>query len=121
MWTYKSSTGQLFDSTGKLRWRGYSGCGEGLNNPLKECIRFVGPIPRGVYSQCDPQDSPKHGKFCIPLSPDEGTDTHGRDSFMMHGDKIEGPPFSASEGCIIMPRIVRNEFAASREKLQVVE
>ena len=120
-WTYKQSTGELRDATGRLMGQGYSGVGIGLNCPARDCLHCVGPIPKGLWKQGEPFSSAKHGPFCIPLEPELGTDTHGRDSFMMHGDRIDGPPYSASEGCIIMQRIVRNQFAASGEMLEVVE
>ncbi len=51
-WTYRQSSGELlFD--GKVVAKGYSGHGEGLNNPEKDSVRDVGPIPRCEWSMGD--------------------------------------------------------------------
>lgn len=121
MWTYRQRTGQLFNQFGNLIHAGYSGHGEGKNNPALEHVHNVGPIPQGRYSIGFPFDSSSHGPFCLRLAPLPGTDTFGRDGFLMHGDSIQHPG-EASEGCIIMPRNVREEVYFSDDKiLHVVE
>lgn len=45
MWTYKQSTGSLSDPSGKSWGFGFSGQGAGLNNPLYQNERNIGPIP----------------------------------------------------------------------------
>jgi hypothetical protein len=37
---------------------GYSGIGDGKNDPTKQCIEDVGPIPRGDYKIGDAVDEP---------------------------------------------------------------
>jgi hypothetical protein len=49
MATYSQSTGKFTTSDG-TSYDGYSGNGEGLNNPSKESMPFVGPIPKGEYT-----------------------------------------------------------------------
>jgi hypothetical protein len=121
VWTYVQSTGQLWHN-GVLRATGYSGCGAGLNNPECENEPGVGPVPDGMWwISLQPFDSPTHGPCCLRLIPRDFTDTHGRTGFLIHGDRIDGPPWSASRGCIVLPRAAREEIAASIDPwLQVV-
>lgn len=108
MWTYQESTGEL-KHDGKFVFKGYSGHGEGQNNPAYQQIHNVGPIPRGTWTiQGPPFDTPTHGPYVLRLVPCSDTDTFGRSGFLMHGDKI-GAPGTASLGCIIMPRAVREQ------------
>jgi hypothetical protein len=56
----------------------------------------------------------------MALTPEPGTDTLGRDGFLIHGDSVENPG-TASHGCIILPRAVRDQISASGDKqIQVV-
>ena len=98
---------------------GYSGAPEGKNNPAKQSVPMVGPIPQGTYVIGTPFDSPEHGPHAMHLSPDPANDMFGRSGFLMHGDSIEHPG-CASEGCIIMPRDVREQVSASPDKLLAV-
>jgi hypothetical protein len=122
MWTYKQSTGQLFDKTGKLVSTGYSGRGRGKNNPSMQDARAVGPLPRGTWRMVSIYDSARVGKRTIALDPvDEkpGNDRHeptGRSAFRIHGDSIRNPG-TASHGCIILPRAVRLAMWASGDRL----
>ena len=123
-WTYEQSTGRIFDDSGSYITTGYAGgnCGanpEGVNSPECEPTPKVGPLPAGIYYALAPEDSSELGPFAIPLSPAEGNVMYGRGGFFMHGDNKELNK-SASEGCIIMPRSVREQFASSKCNLQVV-
>lgn len=93
---------------------GYSGRGEGKNNPKMQAVPEVGPIPQGRYRIGPMFDSDTHGPHCMRLTPESGTETFGRCGFLIHGDSIIHPGF-ASGGCIILPRAVRDEIAASRD------
>ena len=54
------------------------------------------------------------------LTPQSGTNTYGRDGFLIHGDNT-AMNHTASHGCIILPRIVRAGIDASDDKvLEVV-
>lgn len=120
-WTYDSSTGKFSLGDGPVLTVGYSGRGEGLNNPALERVHNVGPIPRGFFHIGDAEDSPTHGPIAMHLTPINGTDTFGRSGFMAHGDHVSGPPHMASLGCIILPRWIRVMMAASADRvLQVV-
>jgi Protein of unknown function (DUF2778) len=93
---------------------GYSGQPPHKNFPADEGLEGLGPIPAGVWKMTAMvPESAKHGPDVIVLEPDEETRlrivTLGRDpdSFRMHGERLNGPPGFASDGCIIMPRTVR--------------
>lgn len=116
IWIYDQKTGQLSRRVGV----GYSGAGEGKNNPAMQDVQNVGPIPRGVYSIGDPVDTTTHGPFVLALAPDPKNDMHGRSAFLIHGDSISRPG-TASRGCIIMPRNVREQVWKSGDnELEVI-
>lgn len=122
MWKYSQLSGAKFDPEGKLIAHGYAGgnCGknpEGRNNPNLDCVRQVGPLPRGMYTFGEPIDHPHLGKMAIPLIPDATNEMHGRSAFYEHGDNKTG---TASEGCIIMPLWVRKLVIASSDKRLLV-
>jgi len=54
------------------------------------------------------------------LTPIEGTDTFGRSGFMVHGDN-QALNHSASEGCIVAPRFIRDQIAAGLSVCSVLE
>jgi hypothetical protein len=119
-WTYAQTTGDL-QQDGKHISTGYSGANEGKNNPAMENVPNIGPIPRGDWTITGPPvDSKDHGPYVLELNPAPATDTHGRSSFLMHGDSKEHPG-SASHGCVILPRAVREEVWNSGDRdLEVV-
>ena len=117
MWTYHQGTGNL-DHDGTPVATGYSGAGEGKNAPEFEATHNVGPIPRGGYTIGTPHDTTTHGPFVMALTPVEGNDCCGRSGFLMHGDNTS---HTASHGCVIMPRPVREQvFASGDTALEVV-
>jgi hypothetical protein len=119
-WTYAQKTGEL-QLDGKHVSRGYSGASVGKNNPAKENVPNIGPIPRGDWTIAGPPvDSTDHGPYVLKLNPAPSTETHGRSGFLMHGDSKEHPG-SASHGCVILPRAVREELWQSGDlDLEVV-
>jgi hypothetical protein len=118
-WTWVQSTGQMYGPTGLLA-EGYSGAGEGKNNPTEENVQDVGPLPEGFYDMEPPIDSPKHGPYAIPLLPDADNTMFGRSEFLIHGDSLEHPG-AASEGCIILPKFARERIWESGDhRLKVV-
>lgn len=120
MWTYDQFTGMLCAPDGTLAAVGYSGAGDGKNNPAMQNVPDVGPIPQGTYTISQPYNSPEHGPFAMPLIPSPANAMFGRSGFLMHGDSLEHPG-CASEGCIIMPPQVRQAVWASGDReLQVV-
>jgi hypothetical protein len=97
--------------TRTLSREGYSGHGEGLNNPALCDVPDVGPLPCGAYTLDAPIEPPGHlGPLAFPLIPDAANEMHGRDGFYMHGDNAE-MNHTASDGCIILPRVVRAAVA----------
>lgn len=123
MWTYRQSTGVLSPQSGTVTtvepMQGYSGAPAGKNNPAMQNVPNVGPIPQGNYTISAPYNSPDHGPFAMPLIPDPANEMFGRAGFLMHGDNIEHPG-CASEGCIIMPRDVREAVWNSGDRGLVV-
>lgn len=116
MWTYSQTSGEL-KRDGSLVGIGYSGHGAGVNNPDLESVHDVGPVPRGLWIIGAQEEHSTHGPCVMPLSPKEGTDTLGRSEFLMHGDLLAHPGERlASLGCIIMPKYVREQVAASPDR-----
>jgi len=128
-YTYEQLSGMLRDDAGNVIGIGYSGAGDGKNNPLMEHVVDVGPIPVGTYTITGPPfNSPSHGPFVLKLVPDPATTqriaSYGRDpeTFLLHGDSIQHPG-TASEGCVIMDRMTRTSVAQNLpvdNSLQVV-
>jgi hypothetical protein len=119
MWTYHQASG-LLAHDGEPSATGYSGAGAGKNSPAMQDVPNVGPIPQGRYRIGPLFDSQGHGPKCMRVIPCEGTETFGRDGFLIHGDSIAAPG-TASHGCIILTRPVREAIAASGDAdLEVV-
>jgi hypothetical protein len=123
-WTYEQSTGKLFNPDGNFVARGYAGgdCGrhpEGRNNSAMQNVKSIGPLPVGLYTFGDPVLQSHLGPFAIPLIPDPSNDMLGRSDFYCHGDTT--PSGSASEGCIIMSRNIRETLWNSLDhELEVI-
>jgi hypothetical protein len=86
-----------------------------------ENVPNIGPIPRGDWTVAGPPvDSKDHGPYVLKLNPAPSTETHGRSGFLMHSDSKEHPG-SASHGCVILPRAVREAVWQSGDRdLEVV-
>lgn len=106
-WTYQQSTGQLSHGGAPVAV-GYSGAGDGKNNPAMQDVHNVGPIPVGRYTIGEPCDTQTHGPYVLRLTPDEGNEMCGRAGMLIHGDSVAHPG-TASQGCIIMARAVREQ------------
>lgn len=121
MWTYSQSTGKLTAADGVLEGIGYSGHGEGVNNPNLQALPNIGPIPQGRYSIGHFFDDPVKGPIVAHLIPDSSNEMFGRSGMMLHGDAVGhvGEEI-ASEGCIIMGRAIRQAVAASSDALLTV-
>ena len=119
MWKYEQTTGNLIRPDDTVAYKGYAGGNggahpEGVNNHDMQNVKNVGPIPVGYYTRGEVVLKSHLGPFAIPLTPDSDNEMFGRSAFYMHGDKAS-PPQSASDGCIIMPKAIREEFYASRD------
>jgi len=116
-WTWDQSAGSLAWE-GKVVAFGYAGKGAGKNNPDMQDVKKTGPIPRGLWRMTGVKNSPKTGPFTIVLVPEAGTDARGRSEFRVHGDNRTG---TASEGCIILPRPIRDRLWENRAKAPLIE
>jgi hypothetical protein len=118
-WTYEQQSGRLLLNS-QLIGTGYSGGDDGKNNPAMQAVKDVGPIPQGSWTIVGPPYSAAQGPYVLRLQPVDGTNTFGRDGFLMHGDSKDHPG-CASEGCIIMPFDVRVKVWSSGDTdLEVV-
>lgn len=117
-WTYEQSTGQLSHDSGPFAI-GYSGAGDGKNNPDAQDQHNVGPIPRGNYTIGAPCDTMTHGPYVLRLTPYAANNMCGRAGFLIHGDSVVHPG-TASEGCIIMPRAIREKVWDSGDRDLIV-
>jgi len=98
-WTYSQSTGKI-NHNGTFIGRGYSGKGAGKNNPSMQHVRAEGPVT-------------------MKLTP-IGHNALGRTLFRIHGDN-QRMNFTASEGCIILSRSIREKIANSDDtRLNVI-
>lgn len=128
MWTYEQASGK-FSQDGVYLVTGYSGWddgdnisepGEGKNNPDMQAVKNIGPIPVGQYTIGPAYDTATHGPIVMRLTPKQGTETFGRSGFLIHGDSLRAPG-TASHGCIILPRKIREQVASSGDTdLEVV-
>lgn len=117
MWRYVQSTGDFFLGSQYVE-TGYSGADpDGKNDPSKECVRNVGPIPRGYYAIGAAVSSPT--AVSLPLNADNPNYcSPARSGFLIHGDNSTG---TASQGCIILSRATRERVNNSDDKrLRVV-
>lgn len=111
MITYSQKTGQI-GIRNTLIGIGYSGHAEGLDDPDMEAVVAIGPIPRGEW-KID-RWLEKHGTkgpIVARLSP-VGHNAHGRSGFLIHGDN-SSLNHTASHGCIISSRAIRDALRAS--------
>lgn len=120
MWVWDQSAGTL-SRNGKLVSKGYSGNGRGKNNPALEGVQGIGPVPAGRWKIGAPYDSNSVGPYALRLEAVDahfGDDKHdgtGRGSFRIHGDSVRAPG-TASRGCIILPRNIRQMIWTSGDR-----
>jgi len=107
MWWYEIISGRLYDDTG-LVGKGYSGSPLHKNDVDAQSLKNQGPIPVGQYRIAEPVDTVTHGPYVLPLGPDPSNLMWERDGFLIHGDSVVNPG-TASEGCIIMARDIREK------------
>lgn len=119
MITFKISTGEIF-ADAIVIGRGYAGNGAGLNNPDACDQKMVGPLPCGLYEILSAVDKPESvGAFALPLAPDPSNEMFGRGSFYIHGDN-PAMNETASDGCIVTSRDVREMIALQHTQLTVI-
>ena len=106
-WTYRVTTGELFHDD-ELTGIGYSGHGDGFDNPILQDVPNEGPIPQGNWTIGKPYTHIRLGPLTMNLTPNKGTNTLGRGAFRMHGDNSE-VNHTASDGCIVLNKLIRQE------------
>lgn len=120
MWHWGISKG-ILSHDGTYCGIGYSGCGLGCNNPAYQQVHSVGPLPAGQWRIVAKYDqTQEHGPYVLRLEPYEGTETWGRDGFLIHGDNSQLNQ-SASKGCIILGRVLREAIWESNDRDLTVE
>ncbi len=83
-------------------------------------VRNTGPIQVGSYTISAPFHHPHAGNYTMRLTPQQGTDTFGRNGLLIHGDSVQHPG-QASNGCIIQNQQARHRIWTSGDRtLQVV-
>lgn len=118
MLRYNSATGETV-LDGHFEGIGYSGFGEGKDNPAMEAVPNIGPIPRGHWKIGAPVTHPHLGPLAFPLTP-VGHDAHKRTEFFIHGANALHPNDS-SHGCPILGRSIRERIRDDKEtELDVV-
>lgn len=126
MWIWEQKHGVLRHDDDFVSF-GYSGFGNGKNNPDMENLHDVGPIPKGRYTIetiVDGNNNPidyEHKKAPVfRLVPAESNEMFGRAGFLIHGDSISAPG-TASHGCVIENHLIRMQILESGDKeLEVV-
>lgn len=116
-WVYEQSTGRIL-LAGERIGIGYSGHGEGLDNPDEESKADIGPIPRGSWMIGEPFKHETKGPIVMRLTP-VGHKAYGREGFLIHGDNAKMNK-SASNGCIVLSADLRMSIATSKVKRLVV-
>jgi len=107
MFTFRTTDGE-FRFKDRFEGNGYSGTGEGRNNPTLEWKPNVGPIPRGLYRIGDPITDAHMGPLAFPLVPIDHS-ACGRTGFYIHGNNAAN---DASHGCIILGWAIRAHIIA---------
>lgn len=102
-WMYEQSTGRLYQND-NYKGTGYSGSLTNKNNPERQHVKGMGPLPRGTYRIGGYTRS--KGPWTIELMQISG-ETFGRNLFRIHGDKRAGTQGFASAGCIVIDPSVR--------------
>lgn len=111
MWSYSQTTGELSHNDVVVA-KGYSGRGNGLNDPAMQDVPMVGPCPQGTYTIGNAHNEPQLGPVAMRLQPAAANKMFGRAGFFIHGDNA-GLDHTASEGCLIFDRETRSGIAAA--------
>jgi hypothetical protein len=115
-WTYEQPTGRLLTPNANLLAIGYSGLGNGKNNPDLQNHPNLGPLPRGRWHMGAAINHPECGPITIPLTPDPTNQTFARNGFMIHGDLTDHCQ-DASHGCLILARYARQRLDESPDRI----
>lgn len=116
IWKYEQSTGRLYKGS-ELVETGYSGVLTNKNNPDRQHVKGMGPLPRGTYRIAG--HSRSKGPATIILEQTSG-ESFGRSAFRIHGERMNKPAGFASQGCIIMSPGTRWRMVNEGGTLEVV-
>jgi len=114
MYIFEIITGRL-TQFGSLIGTGWAGQAEGKNNADMVNVPNIGPLPPGFYTIGPAHTEPRLGPVVMDLSPDPANVMYGRSLFRIHGASASDPEHS-SEGCVVMPRPVRELIAEGSDK-----
>ena len=123
MYTYDQKSGLFLTPGGDVLTTGYSGRGQGRNNPLFQNVKNVGPAPRGYCKMLPGITHPKLGPIAIQIIylTEDGSMLkllNGRSEFFIHGDNTA---HDASLGCIILNRTAREYINKDITKASFLE
>lgn len=118
-WSYSQHNGVLSHNDIDVG-NGYSGNGKGLNNPAEQADHDRGPVPQGRWKIGVAFDHPRLGPTVMHLSPETDTKTFGRSGFFIHGDNKK-MNHTASHGCIILSRDIREKLSTSLDRVLIVQ
>ena len=115
LWLRDEATAEKAASMG----RGYSGHPPYVNKTEAEGLVAAGPIPRGSYRLVGPFNHVRLGPVVFYLEPAKATNLFGRSGFFIHGDNSYGNQ-TASHGCIVLSRAIREKIATTPVRTLVV-
>lgn len=107
---YEQATGAFYDdryTVPHLMGTGYAGYRDGVNDPDMQSVRRWGPLPAGRYTIKAGRTHAQLGPQALELVPHPENEMFGRSDFWIHGDNRAGNR-TASRGCIILPRVIRD-------------
>jgi hypothetical protein len=115
-WLYVQDSGYLYWQRAYIT-TGYAGQGKGLNNADYQHVVGIGPIPRGRWLMGRAfEQHPTSATIRLTACPE--TEAEGRSGFLIHGGRRTGAR-TASRGCIILPKHVRQRMMSRRGLLLV--
>lgn len=114
MWIFSQSSGDILHDD-ELIGCGYSGSGSSKNCPADQAKHNLGPIPRGFYEIQPPRDTIEHGPYVLALLANQDNTMNGRGGMAIHGDSLQHPG-TASQGCIILGRLIRQRIWESGDR-----
>jgi hypothetical protein len=114
-YTYYQDTGHFLggSSNWTINTHGYSGQGQGKNNPTMQCVTNTGPAPATTYRLAYCKDTMHATNVTRPcsfyLEPLKEEEMCGRSEIFIHGcqcctesDRTQPPVDGCSAGCIII-------------------
>ena len=117
-WIYHQRTGEIYHNS-RYIGKGYAGRMTNKNNPDRQQVKGLGPLPRRRYKITGASGS--KGPLTIILEQQKPGESFGRSAFRIHGERRRPPAGWASEGCIILNYDIRKKIMQSHDSdLEVV-